>query len=60
MQFGLGVIGIVAILQSLAWICGFNGQVFAFTSLVIGGISGTILGFSFGKIEDLKKEIEEE
>lgn len=43
------VIGVVAALQGLAWITGRNGQVFAFTSLVIGAISGTILGFKLGK-----------
>ena len=46
------IVAIVAIvcvtaLQVAAWVCGFNGQVFAFTSLIIGGVVGSILGFTF-------------
>ena len=37
----------VTALQVAAWVCGFNGQVFAFTSLIIGGVVGSILGFTF-------------
>jgi len=47
-KFALTVIGTVAVLQGIAWFCGFNGQVFAFTSLIIGSITGSVLGFSFG------------
>lgn len=43
------VIGVVAILQGVAWLTGRNGQVFAFTSLVIGGISGAIFGFTYSR-----------
>ena len=49
MIFGMFAISIVAILQIVAWIMGFNGQVFAFTSLCIGAIAGSLLGFNFGK-----------
>lgn len=45
--FAIIVIVIVAYLQSMAWLCGFNGSVFAFTSLIIGLSAGTILGFKF-------------
>jgi len=40
------VIAIIAILQGGAWYSGHNGTVFAFTSLIIGAIVGSILGFS--------------
>jgi len=49
---GVCVIGVIAMLQCVAWYLGKDGQVFALTSLVIGGITGTIFGFSIG----LKKE----
>lgn len=45
--FAIFVISIVAILQVVAWIMGFNGAVFAFTSLIIGLASGAVLGFKF-------------
>ena len=45
--FAVFVISIVAILQVVAWIMGFNGGVFAFTSLIIGLTAGVILGFKF-------------
>jgi len=45
--FAMFVIGVVAALQSVAWYIGFNGAVFAFTSLIMGTIAGSILGFSF-------------
>jgi len=45
--FAMFVISIVAILQGMAWLLGFNGAVFAFTSLVIGLSAGVILGFKF-------------
>lgn len=47
--FAMYVIGVVAGLQCAAWLCGYNGTVFAFTSLVIGAIAGTILGFKLHK-----------
>lgn len=46
---GMYILSIVALLQLVAWYFGFNGQVFAFTSLIIGGITGTLLGFSLKK-----------
>lgn len=44
--FGMYAITIVAILQGVAWYVGFNGQMFALTALVIGGVIGSIFGFS--------------
>lgn len=46
LNFSLYVIIIVALIQGVAWIMGYNGQVFAFTSLVIGAIVGSALGFT--------------
>ena len=43
------IISVVAILQGAAWIVGFDGAVFAFTSLIIGGIAGSLFGFSISK-----------
>ena len=48
--FAMFVISIVAILQVVAWLMGFNGQVFAFTSLIIGLVTGSCLGFPFPKL----------
>ena len=48
--FAMFVISVVAILQGMAWVMGFNGAVFAFTSLVIGLVSGAVLGFTFPKL----------
>lgn len=41
-------ISAVTILQVVAWYCGFNGQVFALTSAVIGGITGFTFGLKKG------------
>lgn len=46
-KFGMFVIGVVALLQIIAWCFNFNGQVFAFTSLIIGLVTGVILDFKF-------------
>jgi hypothetical protein len=43
------IIYIVASLQVYAWSNGLNGTVFAFTSLIIGGVAGSLLGFSLKK-----------
>jgi len=48
-KFAMYVIGIVALLQGCAWATGKNGQVFAFTSLVIGSVAGIILGIKVNK-----------
>jgi hypothetical protein len=45
--FAMFIISVVAILQVVAWIMGFNGTVFAFTSLIIGLSAGAVLGFKF-------------
>jgi len=45
--FAMFIIAIVASLQMSAWYMGFNGAVFAFTSLIIGLSAGTVLGFKF-------------
>lgn len=47
--FAMFVISVVAAMQGVAWYIGFNGTVFAFTSLIIGTVAGTILGFSVTK-----------
>jgi len=46
----IGVVGIcgVVILQCVAWASGHNGQVFALTSAVIGGITGFTFGLKTG------------
>lgn len=43
----IGLTGIVAVtvLQCAAWLGGFDGQVFALTSAVIGGVVGVTFGF---------------
>jgi len=43
--FAIFTIGCVTAMQIIAWAVGFNGQVWAFTSLLIGLIAGSILGF---------------
>ena len=40
---GLIIISIMAIIQLFAWKGGFDGQVFAFTSFIIGIVTGVIL-----------------
>lgn len=47
--FAMFVIGVVATMQGVAWYIGFNGTVFAFTSLIIGAVAGAVLGFSVTK-----------
>jgi len=49
--FAMYAISIVALLQLVAWYLSFNGQVFAFTSLIIGAVVGSVLGFSLNKRE---------
>ena len=56
MIFGMFLIVVVAALQIVAWICTFDGQVFAFTSLIIGLTAGSILGFSFNAREGAKSK----
>ena len=46
-KFSMFLIAVVAMLQGIAWYLGYNGQVFAFTSLIIGLTAGSVLGFSF-------------
>jgi hypothetical protein len=48
-KYGTYIIGMVAILQGFAWATGHDGQVFALTSLSIGGIIGALFGFSIAK-----------
>lgn len=42
--FGMYLIGVVAVLQGIAWLLGKDGAVFAFTSAVIGAVGGILLG----------------
>ena len=51
--FGGFVITVVAILQGAAWYIGFDGAVFAFTSLIIGGVVGSIFGFSLKSTKEI-------
>jgi len=48
-KFGMFAIGIVAGLQVVAWFCGHDGSVFALTSAIIGGVTGSVLGFEIAK-----------
>lgn len=52
---GVCIVGITATLQTVAWLLGKDGQVFALTSLVIGGIAGAIFGFSYRKTQEAKE-----
>jgi len=52
--FGVIVIIIVAVIQLMAWYSGHNGQVFAFTSLIVGLIAGKLLGFSLNHVPPKK------
>lgn len=54
--FGAYAVTIVAAIQVIAWQLGKNGQVFAFTCLIIGGIVGSIFGFDTGWIHAVKRE----
>jgi LytS/YehU family sensor histidine kinase len=54
--FGSFVIGTVAGLQIYAWNTGHDGQVFALTSLIIGGIAGYVFGFT-RKVKTTMQEI---
>jgi hypothetical protein len=47
--FAMFSIGVVASMQVIAWYFGFNGAVFAFTSLVIGLIIGKVLDIAIKK-----------
>lgn len=57
-QFAAIVISVVAILQGIAWIVGINGAVWAFTSLVIGLVAGSILGFTVNVKKEVAKAVE--
>lgn len=54
--FAMFVISVVSVLQGVAWYIGFNGTVFAFTSLIIGGVVGSIFGFSLSKSNPSKEQ----
>ena len=55
MLFGLISMGIVGLIQIVAFLTGHNGAVFNFTTLIIGGIVGSALGFSINLNGSLKK-----
>lgn len=44
--YAILMVTMVTILQIVAWDFEIDGHVFAFTSLIIGGIVGSIFGFS--------------
>lgn len=48
-RLGAIVILILALLQVIAWLEGYDGQVFTFTSMLITGIAAAIFGFSYAK-----------
>jgi len=52
-KFGMFAIGVVATMQGVAWLLGYDGQVFALTSAVIGGVTGVILGFGIKKANEM-------
>lgn len=43
--FAAYTLSLIAGMQVIAWYLHINGQVFALTSLVVGGIVGAIFGF---------------
>ena len=45
-KLGLGVMLVMAGIQIAAWILGKDGVIVGLTSLVIGGIAGSLFGFS--------------
>lgn len=47
--FAVFSVSIAASLQVAAWYFGHNGAVFAFVTLIIGGVIGSIFGFSVNK-----------
>ena len=51
LKFGFGSVCVITMgcMQVAAWVCGFNGAVFALTSAVIGAVAGSLLGFELGK-----------
>ena len=51
---GTIIIVVMAVLQGYAWYTGHDGQVFALTSLIIGGISGVLFGFSISTTQKTK------
>jgi len=48
----LAAIAAVTTLQVVAWSCGHNGQVFALTSAIIGGITGFSVKGALAKKEE--------
>jgi hypothetical protein len=46
---GLCIIIVVSIVQVVAWTLKIDGGTFAFTSLVIGTIAGSLFGFKVAK-----------
>lgn len=55
-KFGYFVISIVTILQVVAWLVGYNGTVFALTSLIIGGVTGAILGIKLNINDFMRRD----
>jgi len=58
--FSMFIVGIVASLQVVAWYLGLNGTVFAFTSLIIGVVAGSILGFTFNVDRSVKDFVDQQ
>ena len=47
-KLGLGIMLIMAGIQIAAWIMGKDGVIVGLTSLVIGGLAGSLFGFTVG------------
>lgn len=60
MIFSLICVGIVGLIQVVAFLTGHNGAVFNFTAIIIGAIVGSILGFTINLNGTVKKYIKDE
>lgn len=54
--FGMFSISIIAILQLYAWYMGHNGVIFAFSSVIIGGVVGALLGIKININEFMRRD----
>jgi uncharacterized membrane-anchored protein len=45
---GLIIVGLMVILQGVAWYFGKDGAITGLISLIIGGIAGSLFGFEIG------------
>jgi hypothetical protein len=59
MIFSLICIGIIGLIQVVAFLTGHNGAVFNFTAIIIGAIVGSVLGFTINLKGSVKKYVDE-